>query len=734
MDEQPITEINGQLVVDGKKWIAGWGKTPAEFMFIGDKPDGAENSSNKVFNGPAARILFEQCRACGFDIGNSYFTNAVKYAIMSADNKGGTPSAGDIKACRPILQKEVTTSEAKIIVCLGAVALKTLVGNKYKFSEYRGILVDHPDIPGVKIFPMFSPGYILRNPEVLSTFTRDLQILAAMQRKETITVDKTQFMELKSVAQLKAFIDAMFTTYPRPVLAIDAEWNGVTWMDKDRYIRTVQLAYAVGQAVVIVFTEVGGVQVMDNPTEAWAVLKAFLEDPRVDLIGHNIISDGEWLASYGVDLRKRTVFDTMLAEHTFNESGPFGLEELTAKYTNLGPYHVEVMQWHKDHKAECTHGFGAIPSWLLHPYGATDADATLRAALAQGDKIAEAMLPRGQYPSLWKTVMETQKAIYELEQTGILVDQERLKDLTIKYKERMTTLESLLKTMAVQLGMTDFNHRATADVRALLFEYAKLQPVTDTKGKKWNDENVGGLHLGALVKRTPSTDKTTKEILQEKHPIAKMLLNVSRLDTVLKFLLREEEEDEDESSKGGGIIAKIWPDGRLHPHFSQLSDTGRFRHSKPNVANWPKKGEGYMEDIFGGKAKVPPLVRTIVIPTPGYVIMEGDFVQAELFVLAALSGDTTMMGALTTPGKDLHDLTAIDSFKLTVLGPDGTPAAEQLLVDMAKRDMKAFKEYQTKLQYRTLQGKVLSRSEFRSGLRISAKNLNFGIPLKPWRN
>jgi DNA polymerase-1 len=87
-----------------------------------------------------------------------------------------------------------------------------------------------------------------------------------------------------------------------------------------------------------------------------------------------------------------------------------------------------------------------------------------------------------------------------------------------------------------------------------------------------------------------------------------------------------------------------------------------------------------------------------------------------------------MWQALTTPGKDMHDLTAITSFGLAVLDKDGRPISEEHILDLAARDPKAFEEYQKTLIYVDQRGKQMSRSEFKNGIRVSAKNLNFGIP------
>jgi DNA polymerase-1 len=391
---------------------------------------------------------------------------------------------------------------------------------------------------------------------------------------------------------------------------------------------------------------------------------------------------------------------------------------------------MAVSAWVAEHKAECIHGYGPVPRDLLLPYGATDVDAPLQIAQAQMEYLAEFTTPRGQYPSLWDSVLYTQRMIYEMEITGMGIDKERLTTLAEAYGGRLNELANRLKALAgaPEVGYANFNYRSTPQVQKLLFDtkYLGLIPVKTTKGRPWKDV-LPQPNAQQDVVAVPSTDKNTLDILQDHHPIAKLLRQVRKLDTVYKVFLKTDPEA-DESTSGGGIGSKVWPDGRMHAHFSQLAETGRFKHSKPNVANWPKRAESDMAEIFGGKELVPPLIRTIVVPTPGYLLMEADFCQAELFVLAALSGDMTMWDALTTPGKDLHDMTAISAFQLRVLKPDGTPQDEAELLQMAKDDLDMFEKYQKTLLYVDQRGKQMSRGDFKSGIRVSAKNLNFGIP------
>jgi hypothetical protein len=329
-------------------------------------------------------------RNVGLDESKCYFTNAVKY--MPRGKKA--INAGDIKKCAAVLKEEIIRGKPKLIVCLGAVALKAVMGKNYLLSDYRGAVVDTDQ--GYRVFCTYNPAYVLRNPAAEETFTRDFESLARLAGGGKIETETTAFEVIQTVEHLRAFKQFLFAAYPKPLISLDCEWHGSTWMSPKRYIRTVQLGFKIGVAVIVEFGGVNGVQMMDDPPEAWKILKEILEDPRVALMGQNVISDGQWLLSYGIDIRPRVVYDTMLAEYLLNESGPFGLEELTLKYTNMGRYDLDVMRWKKEHKDECALGFGPIPRELLLPYGAKDVDTVLRIAQKQMPLLEKFMKPRGE--------------------------------------------------------------------------------------------------------------------------------------------------------------------------------------------------------------------------------------------------------------------------------------------------------------------------------------------------
>ena len=269
-----------------------------------------------------------------------------------------------------------------------------------------------------------------------------------------------------------------------------------------------------------------------------------------------------------------------------------------------------------------------------------------------------------------------------------------------------------------RFGMEDFNHDSSPQRQVALFDHIGVAPLMSTEGKEWSW--VVQQSPEVQKQHAPSTNKQTLEILKHSDPFIDLMLSTRRISTICKNFLRNDEE--------GGIPGNIWPDGRIHARFNQLAETARFRHSKPNVANLPKSAEGHIGKIFSDEEEAPDDIRSIVISDPGMTFVEADFIQAELFVVAALSNDHVMMDALTTPGKDLHDMTAISSFKMKVLYPDGSEVKEGELEKIAAScSEKQFKEeLLPQLVYVKYDGSRLTRDQFKKGIRVSAKAVNFG--------
>ena len=338
------------------------------------------------------------------------------------------------------------------------------------------------------------------------------------------------------------------------------------------------------------------------------------------------------------------------------------------------------------------------------------------------------LLPEG----LFGIEMDMENDIYEMELNGIAVDMERVKELTKIYNDKRNDMESQFLTMVMARGFgSDFNHRSVVQIRELLFGIPSgengskgglgLVPIVTTKPKggqqkKW--EWVMRQPPDIQKHYSASTNQQTLEILEEQHPMVYHLLNLRRVDTVCKNFFRDDDE--------GGIAGNIWSDGKLHTHLSQLTNTGRLKSSKPNAQNFSKQSERFLLEIFG-KDKVPHPMRSIAVADPGCVYIEGDIKQAELFALAGLSGDPNLLRDLTTPGKDVHTSTTVESFYMTRLMPDGiTPVDDQFVLDLARRNLKEFEALEKTFLYRTAREEIITHDQFKSGIRTGGKALSFG--------
>ena len=730
-NEPPIW-LDHTQTINGNKWIVGIGPLPAEIMFIGDHPGRDEVTMNEVFTGPSGKILYDMADKYHVDLRRAFLTNVVKFLP-----KMKHPAADEIKLCTPMLNEEIKRCNPKLIVCLGKQAFTAVMGRGYKTSEYRGTLLDWIKDPAVKVFPMYNPAYLLHNPDAMPEYDADWKTLQRVVGGGDAIQDDTQMFTTSKLDDVVAFVD-MILSRDDPVVVLDCEWHGENWMSPIGYLRTVQIGMGDHKALIIEIVDETGKQLLDDFDDVFKQLKRLLEDSRIRIIGHAARSDGQWLMGYGIDIRAGVMRggDTMIAEHLINSTGPFGLEALTVKYTDMGRYDLPLMNWKNEHHQECEHGYGPIPRDILLPYAAKDVDAPDRIFQKQLPMIAPFREPRGPYPSLWDIDMHTQNSLYELEGVGMLLDQDRLHNFIKMYQEKRNDLEAKLIDMAKTLGLTEFNYRAPHQVAHLLFQVLGMVPIktTDaTGGRSW--DWVEDQAPEVQEQCSASTNKETLAILADQpgaHPIIALLRDAKKVEYVCRQWLVEPDhaKEFDTASRGGGLLSKIWPDGRLHARFSQLKETARFSSSKPNVQNWLKRAEGELRRIMGKDLPMKyfgvdslPSIRTVVVPTPGYVFMESDWKQAELFILAALSGDPTMWGALTTPGKDLHDLTAITSFDLQVVDQEGKAVPEDYLLQLAKTDEKAFKAFQKKLIYINARGQKLTRDAFRAGLRVSAKNL-----------
>jgi len=248
-----------------------------------------------------------------------------------------------------------------------------------------------------------------------------------------------------------------------------------------------------------------------------------------------------------------------------------------------------------------------------------DANATPNAAMLFG--LRDHMLPQLQESNMTKLYTEMElplsSVLYEMEREGFRVDRTILKQLQAQFNEQS---ESLAKRIYESTGKT-FNILSPKQLGEVLFE--KL-----------------GLPTGKKNKSGFSTDAETLESLTDRHPAIPLILEY-RFLTKLK------------STFVDGLLNVVSDENdRVRTQFNQcVTATGRISSTEPNMQNIPVRTSQGRE------------IRKAFIASEGNLLVDADYSQIELRLLAHISGDEGMIHAFNS-GKDIHRTTASEVFRV----------------------------------------------------------------------
>jgi uracil-DNA glycosylase len=137
--------------------VFGVGNPRAELMFIGEAPGADEDEQGEPFVGRAGQLLTKIIQAMGYRREDVYIANVLK--CRPPENR--TPEPDEVTNCLPYLLTQIDLIKPKVIVALGATALRALLDVQIGITKMRGHWYTFRDIP---IMPTFHPAYLLRNP------------------------------------------------------------------------------------------------------------------------------------------------------------------------------------------------------------------------------------------------------------------------------------------------------------------------------------------------------------------------------------------------------------------------------------------------------------------------------------------------------------------------------------------------------------------------------------------
>lgn len=148
--------------------VFGTGNKQADLMFIGEGPGADEDMQGIPFVGKAGKLMNMAFEAIGLNRDEVYIANIVKCRPPSNRN----PQDDEAMACLNYLRNQVILVKPKIIVLLGSVALKNILGKEYGITASRGKLVEKK---GILYMPTWHPAALLRDETKKIDFIKDLQ-------------------------------------------------------------------------------------------------------------------------------------------------------------------------------------------------------------------------------------------------------------------------------------------------------------------------------------------------------------------------------------------------------------------------------------------------------------------------------------------------------------------------------------------------------------------------------
>jgi len=169
--EKAVNGCNKCKLCNGRKNIVfGTGNKNTNIMFIGEGPGADEDEQGEPFVGKAGQLMNKAFEALGIKREEVYIANIVKCRPPQNRN----PQQDEANACMDYLRNQVLLIKPKIIVLLGSVALKNILGEEYGITNSRGKWIEKK---GIWYMSTFHPAALLRDESKKIDFWKDLKLI-----------------------------------------------------------------------------------------------------------------------------------------------------------------------------------------------------------------------------------------------------------------------------------------------------------------------------------------------------------------------------------------------------------------------------------------------------------------------------------------------------------------------------------------------------------------------------
>lgn len=589
-----------------------------ELLIIGEAPGAMEIQKGEPFVGPTGQLLMMTAKKVGLDISNATLDNAVAcHPRFFPGSKPEKPTPAIVAACKPRLMGTIEPQVTTVLL-LGKTATQSFTGQVEKITEARKgppRVLPHPNVPDqtVKVIPSFHPAACLRSADYFPSLVKDLRKVNAepiIWQEPEVDIYAPPWIVPEDEKLLKTYRKF----YDPNIKAGDV--YGLDWYAIDSLKTKLKSVVGTGDPfdrpwiTVDIETDSDKESSFTHPN-AWLSISIAFSPKYAIVIGGEYLDDPEIRDLIRqVLLTNRTTyhnakFDVQVLMHLGIIDEPVFTHD-----TMLGNYVLDERPGYHDLKGlsrellgvgnysaaikpyvRGKYGrFGNIPKPLLYLYNAYDSCCTYG--------IGEIILPKVRSDRTYRRLLEQSKELIVIELDGIAIDHDYIDKIDLE-------MSAQLKDLEMRLSKWVMNPRSVKQIHRAVDKLKLFMP--DTAAKT--------LERTAALKATSPEAREFLGLLLSHRKLAKL-----HGTYVLGARKR--------------AIA-----GRIFPTYLQHGTVfGRLSSRNPNIQNIPRGST----------------IRRIYVSRPGNALVQCDYSQVELRVIACEAKDKYLQGVFMDPTRDIH--------------------------------------------------------------------------------
>lgn len=422
----------------------------------------------------------------------------------------------------------------------------------------------------------------------------------------------------KNLSNTEHFYQVVQGVFPLKLLVKTLMEQSEVCFDTETTSIDANLAELVGMSFSFVKGQAYYVPFPENPDEAKEmieVLRPFFEEENIAKVGQNLKYDIKVLKNYNVDV-KGFLFDTMIAHYLINPDMRHNMDVLAETYLQYQPKPIEDLIGKKG-KGQKSMREVALED--IKEYAAEDADITYQLKEIFAPKL-EQTKTRELFDKIESPLVSV---LADMEAEGIRLDVGYLKELSLELSKESEILQEKIFATAGEV----FNLASPKQLGVILFEKIKIG-----SGK---------------IKKTKTGQYATGE---------EVLSDLAKEHEIVRDILEWRQIVKLQNTYVDALPTQINPKtGRVHTDYMQaVAATGRLSSNNPNLQNIPIRTER------GQKVR-----KAFIARDEKHVLLSADYSQIELRIIAALSGEPTMIESFKN-NLDIHKATASKVFQVAL--------------------------------------------------------------------